>query len=83
MIKKPPHRRRLLAVFVGEHNRSDLGHRLKLVNEGHLRKAYIKPALEAGLIEMTIPDKPDSRLQKYRLSAMGKKLVERNSLQKI
>ncbi|PKG37650.1 hypothetical protein CXF74_17695 [Psychromonas sp. Urea-02u-13] len=32
---------------------------------------YLKPALNAGLIEMTIPDKPTSRLQQYRVTALG------------
>ena len=32
----------------------------------HFRRRYLKPALEQGLIEMTIPDTPNSRNQKYR-----------------
>ena len=31
----------------------------------------VKPALADSLIEMTIPDKPNSRLQKYRLTDKG------------
>ena len=42
-----------------------------------MRLPYLKPALKQGLIEMTIPDKPNSPLQKYRLTALGKRLKER------
>lgn len=37
----------------------------------HFRKEYLKPLLFDGLLEMTIPDKPNSRLQKYRLTEKG------------
>ena len=33
-----------------------------------MRTAYVNPALDADWIEMTIPEKPQSSLQKYRLT---------------
>ncbi|WP_413698707.1 Fic family protein [Psychromonas sp. KJ10-10] len=33
---------------------------------------YLKPALSSGVIKMTIPDKPNSRLQQYELTELGK-----------
>lgn len=38
---------------------------LGLVNVNHFRKKYLIPLFEAGKIRMTIPDKPNSRNQKY------------------
>ncbi|MCH7494335.1 hypothetical protein IIA16_06480 [bacterium] len=35
------------------------------------RRKYIKPMLEAGLLAMTIPDKPKSRLQEYKTTQKG------------
>ena len=63
---------RLLKVFQGEMTRSDIQGALGLKDEKHLREAYLRPALDAGLIEMTIPDKPRSPLQKYRLTTQGR-----------
>jgi hypothetical protein len=40
---------------------------LGLSHRPTFRKNYLNPALDAGLIELTLPDTPNSRFQKYRL----------------
>jgi hypothetical protein len=62
----------------GPADASELRAALKLTSRHFARDTYIGPALEAGLIERTIPDKPNSRLQKYRITAAGRAaLVQR------
>ena len=62
----------LTSVMTGEHNRSDLQVKLGLSDKKYFIKSYLQPALEQGFIEMTIPDKPNSSKQKYRLTEKGK-----------
>ena len=38
---------------------------LGLKSKETLRKNYLNPAMEAGLVRMTLPDKPNSRNQRY------------------
>ncbi|ERK53108.1 hypothetical protein HMPREF1552_00586 [Leptotrichia sp. oral taxon 879 str. F0557] len=45
---------------------TEIMERLNLVHKPTFRKNYLNPALEAKLIERTIPDKPNSKNQKYR-----------------
>lgn len=69
--------KRLLFVITGEHSRKELQGLLGLKNAEHFRKAYLLPAINDGLVEMTLPGKPKSRLQKYRLTETGKSLQKR------
>ncbi|QYA26606.1 transcriptional regulator [Gramella sp. MT6] len=63
----------LLIVFKGEESRIELQKSLGLVDRKNFRINYLNPALEEGLVELTIPDKPKSSKQKYRLTEKGRK----------
>jgi len=56
-----------LEVLQGEMTRTEIQQALGLRDRKSVRDRYLKPALQDGAIEMTLPDKPNSRLQKYRL----------------
>ena len=42
----------------------------------YFRKAYLLPTLGSGLVKMTLPDKPRSSKQRYRLTALGRRWLE-------
>lgn len=67
-----PQVKELLSALKGEMSRDDLQVALGLQDRKSFSERYLKPALNAGLIEMTIPDKPNSRLQKYRLTGISR-----------
>lgn len=46
----------------------DLAQQLGVVETKNLRRRYARVLLDDGIIEFTIPEKPNSRLQKYRLT---------------
>lgn len=75
--------RRLLGLLErrGALGNADIRVAFELKDRRRLRETYIKPALAGGLIEMTIPDKPNSRLQKYRLTAKGMAAVRSSELE--
>ena len=61
----------LLFVIQGEMGRQALQSALGLSDRKSFRERYLQPALREGLVEMTVPEKPNSRLQKYRLTEQG------------
>ena len=38
---------------------------LGITSRAHFKKTYLRPLLESGQLQMTLPDKPQSRNQKY------------------
>lgn len=65
----------LLAAIRGEMGRKTLQSALGLSDRKSFRERYLNPALTDGLIEMTIPGRPNSRLQKYRLTDKGRQAI--------
>jgi ATP-dependent DNA helicase RecG len=58
-----------------EKSRSELLEGIGLYNNTINFNKYIRPLIEIQVIKMTIPDKPNSWLQKYLLTEKGKKLI--------
>ena len=65
-----------MAVGEGSWSRKELMEKLSLKGRDNFEKLYLAPALEASLIERTIPDKPNSRLQQYRLTEKARSLLK-------
>ena len=57
--------------------RTEMQSALGLKGRANFEERYLKPALSQGFVEMTIPDKPRSRLQKYRLTEKGKAWLDK------
>ena len=71
--------RRLLEALRGrESSAGELRQAVGITHRPTFRENYLHPALEAALIERTIPDKPSSRLQRYRLTAAGRAHLRKN-----
>ena len=66
---------KLLSMIKGEMSREQLQGVLGLKDRKSFRAWYLVPALSEGLIEMTLPDKPNSSLQKYFLTKLGRQLA--------
>ncbi len=72
--------RRLLDVLgQGEKSATELMTELGLRHAPTFRKNYLSPALEAALVERTKPDAPRSPLQRYRLTAAGRRIANGNA----
>ena len=62
----------LSAAVDDARTRAELQSAAGIKHREHFRKTYTEPLVSAGWLEQTIPDKPTSRLQKYRLTEKGR-----------
>lgn len=68
--------RRFILIISGEMTRQELQETLGIKDLSYFRESYLTPAIELGMIEMTIPQKPKSKNQRYRLTTKGKKWID-------
>ena len=64
----------LLAQMTDEHDVATLMQWVGRSNRSKFREVVLAPLLALQLVEMTIPDKPNSSKQRYRLTAQGRAL---------
>ena len=70
-----PHVTKLITTLKGAMSREELMSLFSLKDRKYFMTMYIKPALNAGYIEMTVPEKPRSSKQKYMITKKGKELL--------
>jgi len=77
--------KRIVLVLKGEMRRIEIQELLGLKHREYFRDNYIVPSLDSGYIEMTIPEIPTHREQRYRLTVKGialKAKLQRNKKKK-
>jgi hypothetical protein len=52
-------------------SRKEIFAAIKLSGDSRAFQRHVEPLLAGGFIEKTVPDKPNSRMQKYRLTGRG------------
>jgi len=70
-----PVTRLLLALRHGEATSHQIRESLGITHRPTFRDNYLYPAMKAKYVEYTLPDKPQSRRQKYRLTAKGRQTL--------
>ena len=70
------HVEHLVAALTGQMSRAQLQAVMGIRDRNHFTGAYLRPALEAGVIEMALPGKATSRNQRHRLTGAGKVLAQ-------
>ncbi len=64
-------RRKLLVFCTKPKSRAEIQKHMGFKNRSHLINAYLNPLIDAGLLDMTLPDKPTSRYQQYVTTEKG------------
>lgn len=65
----------LLLLKKGALGRKAIAEVIRIPNKSGYLNRMLQALLDDGLIERTIPDKPNSRFQMYRLTIKGRRLI--------
>ncbi len=68
---------KLVEMIDGDMRREDIMCSMGFKNRMPFVNSNLKPAMDEGIVVMTIPEKPRSRRQRYRLTSKGKALQNR------
>jgi hypothetical protein len=67
---------KFLAILNSPLTRMEIQKSLGPKGQANFRDRYLRPSLALGVVEMTIPDKPNSRFQRYQITAKGRQLIK-------
>jgi len=71
----------ILRICLNANSLKDLLSYFNRTNRSKFRDQVIRPLLDAKYLEMTRPETPTSRLQKYRTTDAGKQILTNQNLQ--
>jgi ATP-dependent DNA helicase RecG len=78
MYRASPEQVLLLKAAREPRSREELQQVAGIRHRQHFLSEYLRPLLDAGLLELTIPDKPRSSKQRYRLTDAGRAYLTTN-----
>jgi ATP-dependent DNA helicase RecG len=78
MYRASPEQVLLLKAAREPRSREELQQVAGIRHRQHFLSEYLRPLLDAGLLELTIPDKPRSSKQRYRLTDAGRAYLKKN-----
>ncbi|MCY4358789.1 MAG: Fic family protein [Gammaproteobacteria bacterium] len=78
-LQVTPQVKRLLSVLKSEMSLRQMMDALELQDRKSFRQRYLRPALDCGYVEMTQPESPTARNQRYRSTARGQAVRQSNS----
>jgi ATP-dependent DNA helicase RecG len=72
----------LKVAATGEKTREELQAAAEIKDREHFRKQYLEILLSTEFLERTIPDKPRSPKQRYRITLLGRQILNKEQIEK-